>query len=75
LRVYKNNVETVKVFQPIIDRGSESDQTILLKTLLRLNPNDTIRIALVKVSAENDYIVAGSPYTFLAIHRVEGQCV
>jgi hypothetical protein len=77
LRLYKNDVEVEKIFQPIIDAGTESDQTIYLTTVVSLNPTDTIRVALVKVSDIGEQIIgsADGAYTNIAIHRIEGQCV
>jgi len=77
LRVYKNNVEVEKAFQPIVDAGVESDQTLHLGTMLRLIPGDAIRVALVKVSDIGDQIIgsANGAETNFAVHRIEGQCV
>lgn len=75
LRIFKNDVNVETIFRAVPHAGEESDQTLNLSSLMELAEGDTIRVSFTKVDQNLDVIIGNTAYTYMAIHRVEGQCV
>lgn len=75
--IYNDGSSWEQTFQPIVHAGVESDQTVYLSTILFMMPGDQFwcNFSVIDDIAEN--IIGGTDgaYTYLSVHRIEGQCV
>lgn len=70
--LYKNGTAIESSQLPIIEAGIQSNQTVKLVSIVKLDPSDTLDIRYTK-SIFDDVIYGNTSYTYLAIHRLGGQ--
>ncbi len=70
--LYKNGTAVESSQLPIVEAGTQSNQTVKLVSIVKLDPSDTLDIRYTK-SVFNDVIYGNTSYTYLAVHRLGGQ--
>jgi hypothetical protein len=72
--IYKNGTLLESAYQPIMNAGTTTYQAASIMSVVYLSAGQTLDIRYTK-TMDNDIVYGNAAYTYLAIHRLAGNCL